>query len=158
MKKILFALILAILVVGISNAAIDSTSGCYLELDTIATNVRVTGTAAGTIIPKRAITNGVEYVLAIQDSVGAAADSAYTTCIVYGSDGSTVMWSEVVNVHRAAGSRYQSFRLPIGITAFGRYFKVTFTRYNATNKTNVVRAELWKKSPVVTNIDYGRKR
>lgn len=157
MRFVLCAIV-ALSLFGSTFAALDSTTGAFWEIDTFITNVRVTGTAAGTIIPKRTITPGFDYILTFQDSIGGTTDSAYTTCIVYGTDGSTIMASEVVKTHLTANARYQVCRLPIGFTAFGKYFKVTFTRYNATNKSNVVRAELIKRSLLNTNIDIQRKR
>lgn len=159
MRIFLAAIVFAVALFSNSfSAAIDSTVGCYWEIDTSVANVRVTGTVAGTVIPKRDIQRGYDYLISFQDSIGAAADSAYMTCITYGTDGSTIMDSRVVGVHLYANSRYGLFRLPIGFAAFGKSFKVTFTRYNATNKSNIVRASLIKRAPMNINIDYGRKR
>lgn len=158
MKKILAAIVFAVSLFSNSfSSEIDSTPGCYWEIDAEVTNIRVTGTTAGTVIPKRTIERGFDYLVSFQDSIGAAADSAYMTCITYGTDDATVMDSRVVAVHRT-GVTYGLARLPIGFAAFGKSFKVTFTRYNATNKSNIVRASLIKRAPMTTNIDYGRKR
>jgi hypothetical protein len=137
---------------------IDSTYGSYWEIDTAVTNIRITGATSGTVIPKRQIQKGYDYVITFQDSIGAAGDSAYMTCIVYGTDGSTVMASDNIGSNLYANARYGRFRLPIGVTAFGSYFKVTVTRTNATTKTNIVRAELIKRTPMTTNIDFRTKR
>jgi len=138
-------------------AQIDSSAGSAWEYVASTTNVRVTGTTAGAVFTKQAIEPGWDYTVQFQDSVGAAADSAFTTCIVYGLDNVTVMSSSVVQVHRSGDARYKTCRLPVGWAAFGKSFSLTFTRYAATNKTNIVRAELIKRSPMSTNIGYKAK-
>jgi len=116
-------------------------------VDTSKAVVRVTGTAAANVVIFNA-TPGWQYILKTQDSVGAAADSAFYTLKAYARNGSTFCDTTIFATVSATGSPWVSQLVPVGYTIIAAKCVITYARYAATNKTKITKWELWRRRAV----------
>lgn len=135
-----------------------------LEFQLVASNdddgtidtMRLTGATSDTILVKRTVEPGWSYVMVSTDSINAVTDSIQFRCLMYGTDRVTPMGNHLVGTDSTTA--VYCHLLPIGVTAFGGCFSLSYTRAAATTKTAIYRWELWKVRKITVEQSYNRRR
>jgi hypothetical protein len=106
--------------------------------------VRCGGTTEATILAGLPVSQGWEYVLCVNDSVAAAADSLLYYATSYGTNGTTIM-NKVDIGHSLTAAAYGVFAVPIGTTLFPSAITLSAKKLTATVYATVLRWELYRR-------------